>query len=182
VSNDSTQEVALNWVVSGKGRYYIGYIASDLIPYYRESGCIAVEKVFINQVVASDHNTETLPYFDDIRTTSYSTGLNFDIFVYNEYSDLIAYTKKLFSRAIQLSGQINIINTYLTSIRTTGTQRIAKSNADDLLIKLEGYKSETMNVKGLNAYFVDEIKDIKKEIDKLKRGYFAYGFTCNIQQ
>ena len=182
INSNSTQEEILNWICQGVGRYYIGYIATDLMPYSREQNCNFFDNVKIRKVNAPEHTTETKPIYDDIESYSDDIGINFDLFVYKDYTYFIEQNKRLFAKAVQLAGQISVINTYLTSIRTNGTQRIAKGLADELLMKVEGYKSETINIKGLKSYFSGEVKNIQKELNKLKRGYHAYGFGCNIQQ
>lgn len=179
VSGGTTERTALNWIIRERGTYYIGYIAGDLIPYDRMYGKNNIQNVCINQV-RSDTTTETIPM--DIVGDSTCNGVNFDIFVHKDFTELIKDNARMFASAIQIAGQIEVLNQYLTSIRLNRVQRAAKGLADEILVNINGFSSDTVKIKGLSQYYYGEIQSIKKEIDKLNKGYFAHGFICNIQQ
>ena len=179
VTGGTTEHTALNWIIRERGIYYIGYIAGDLIPYDRVYGKNNVQDVEITQV-RSNTSTETIPL--NITGDSTCNGVNFDIFVHKDYTELIKDNARMFASAIQIAGQIEVLNQYLTSIRLNRVQRAAKGLADEILVNINGFSSDTVKIKGLSQYYYGEIQSIKKEIDKLNKGYFAHGFTCNIQQ
>ena len=162
----------LNWVVNDndplyKGVYYLGYLTQGLtvVPYSRrfKSGNVqaCITNLSINTRSFPGHNTETLFDVNGLSGYSNSTGVNPDITVYNDYTDLILNNKFLFAKAIQLDMQIKSMNTYISSLRSNRNQRISEL---DLVIA-------DKQVNKLQKAFEFELKELKLEIEKLKKGF-----------
>ena len=108
-------------------------------------------------------------------------GLNPDITVFDDYTDLIVQNKALFAKAIQIQGQIEVISSYLASINSSAVQRISEAHASKLVVELEGIDSD-VKVVGLRKKLFGEIGRIRKEIKRLKEGYLSYGFQVNTRE
>lgn len=182
----SDQEEELNWTVDStdgdyKGEYYLGFIYDgSLIPFkrdYQDSNFqnnlseLSIERVYVSGATGT-----AIFDLDQVYGLSQNTGINPDITVYSDYTDMILQNKKLFARAIQLQWGIDMMRTYINSIRSNRNERISR---DVILQTLQAIEGSTINnplkVVGLREYLGDEIVKIRKTIEQLKRGYFAYG-------
>jgi hypothetical protein len=186
ISTDHQEEV-LNWVVDNssdtyKGEYYIGYLSDSItvIPFKREWNnanvmtiptCLNIEKI---KVV--NHNTDVLFNLDYLDGMSEDCGLNFDISVYEDFTDFTINNKMLFARAIQLDCIINCIQLYISSLRNNANQTQSAQLYQKLMIELEGTDSDSLvKVKGLKNQFIGEITSIRKEVNKMKKGFQKQG-------
>lgn len=185
------QEVVLDWVLNDtetiyKGEYFIGYIKSDTTtvkPYkrgYENSEVMSyITHLDIEEILVPDHDTEKLfdisksYYLDD------TTGLNLDITVYEDFTDLVIQNRFLFARAIFYSAVINCLQIYMSSLRSNRNERHANELYNKVLLEVEGTRNSdsVISVKGLRAQLSTEITDIKKEITKVKEGYLGNGFN-----
>jgi hypothetical protein len=177
------QEVLLDWEVNNsdttyKGRYYIGYINNDLTvaPYKRDwnSGNVLsqLNYLFIQPVYVINHTTNVLFDLDDVDGLSESNGLNFDITVYDDYTDFVINNKMLFARAIQLDATINCIQLYLSSLRSNANQAHSAQLYEKIMIELEGTTAGSIvRVTGLKNQLLGEITSIRDEIQKLRMGF-----------
>ncbi len=190
----SHQSVDLGWVMDNsgntyKGSYYIGYIGviGGLLPYkrnYKESTVksiiseLTIESVYVPNVI-----TETIW---DMELNQYGVendyGLNPDITVFYDYTDLILRNEKLFSKAIDLAYQIKIINSYLTSTRSNKNERLSAELAEKAVLELNGVieSNSVLNKIGLIPTLRNEIAGIKTQIQKLKDGYFGKKQAINL--
>jgi hypothetical protein len=176
------QEVVLDWVIDNtdttyKGEYYIGYINNSLTvtPYKREwnSGNVLSNPTYlqVERVKVPNHLTTTLFDLDDVDGLSEDSGLNFDISVYEDYTDFIINNKIIFARAIQIEGIIGCIQLYVSSLRSNSTQSQSAQLYEKLMIELKGTGSESIvKVIGLENQLLGEIASIRTEIGKLKKG------------
>jgi len=176
------QEVILDWEINNsdttyKGDYYIGYINSALTvsPYKRDwnAGNVLsqLNYLFIQPVKVINHTTTTLFDLDDVDGLSESNGLNFDITVYDDFTDFVINNKMLFARAIQLDAIIGCIQLYLSSLRSNSNQSQSAQLYEKLMIELKGTANEsTVKVIGLENQLLGEIASIRTEIGKLKKG------------
>jgi hypothetical protein len=99
-------------------------------------------------------------------------GVNPDITVYEDYTDLIVQNEKLFARAIQLDCQINLLSESVASLRSNRNERVSSIYTAQIMAQIEGETGEgNVKVKGLRPQFYGAIGSIKKELDKLKQGY-----------
>lgn len=176
------QEVVLDWILDNsddtyKGDYYIGYNTQDLTvqPYKRdyENGNVmsSFKYLCIEQISVSDWDSEELFDVSTYQGLSEDTGLNFDISVFDDYTDFIINNKSLFARAIQLDCQIQCIQLYLSSLRSNLNQSVSAQMYEKIMIELEGTSTESLiNVKGLKNQLIGEITSIRSEIQKIKVG------------
>jgi hypothetical protein len=179
-----TQEVVLDWVIDNsdityKGNYYLGYIktATTPIPFKRDYqkaremnnfSNLEIEKVQIN-----GHNTETLFDLTLERGLYQDVGINPDITVYKDYTDLIINNEMLFARAIDLEFSIAILREQLNSMRDNINKRNSEDSIKLILAEIEGTGgNNAIRITGLRPTLMGEINFISKEIDKLSRGYF----------
>jgi len=176
------QEVVLDWILDNskdtyKGDYYIGYNTQDLtvLPYRRdyENGNVmsSFKYLCIEQIAVPNHDSETLFDVSTYDGLSEDTGLNFDISVFDDYTDFVINNKQLFARAIQLDCQIQCIQLYLSSLRSNLNQSMSAQLYEKIMIELEGTSSESLiKVKGLKNQLIGEITSIRNEIQKIKIG------------
>lgn len=176
------QEIVLDWTLDNsgttyKGDYYIGYNTDGLTvaPYKRDYENGNVMSIFkylcIEQVYFPGHNTEELFDVSQYHGLSEDTGLNFDISIFDDYTDFVINNKQLFARAIQLDCQIQCIQLYLSSLRSNLNESISAQLYEKIMIELEGTSSESLvKVKGLKNQLIGEITSIRAEINKIKVG------------
>ncbi len=180
------QEVELDWVCDNtgngyKGDYYLGYFKSEcdpsLQPFQRlyRAGMVLAE---VDQMqifrYAFGQFTDPTKAFDLIGFTPYNlyNGVNPDITVYQDYTDLMIQNKKLFARAIQLDCQISLISESIASIRSNRNERISQSYAAQMMVQIEGESGDgNVKVSGLRPQFFGAIGSIRKELNKLREGY-----------
>ena len=177
------QEVQLDWIIDNtdgiyKGEYFIGYFTQGLTvrPFtrdYRESIILSsFTYLDIFTCLAPNHSTPTL--FDLLieEYTSVTTGLNFDITVFEDYTDLIINNDFLFSRAILLDLQINCLSTILASSRSNHNERMGNVTLARILSEIEGQSGQgVMKIEGLRPNLVRRINEISKEIERIEEGY-----------
>lgn len=181
---NTTQIEELNWVVNnaqdaGKGDYLLGYVTnSDLKPFKRDYEASNIKSCFkdlwIQSYQFTDYNANTIPDLRNNDGISDYTGVNADISVFDDYTDLILREERLFAKAIDLQFQINLINTYIASFRSNSKQRISKDLYVDIMSHLEGTNQDVVfKQKGLKHILIGEIVKIRKEIKKIQEGFFG---------
>lgn len=178
------QIVDLDWTLDDtdglyKGEYYYGYNTDGLTvqPFKRDYNNSSIESIisdlWIERVFVKDHNTNTLFDLTTTEGNSLATGLNPDITVYEDYTDLILNNKKLFARAILLDMQIKMIGFNLASIRSNGKQRMGEAMVVRMLQEIDGQSGEgVVKIAGLRPMLIGEVKKLTKEIEALRDGYF----------
>jgi len=181
IGSDHQSEV-LDWVIDNssntyKGDYYIGYNTDGLsvTPYARdyENGNVmsSFKYLCIEQIKVPNHNTEDLFDISTYDGLSEDTGLNFDISVFDDYTDFVINNAYLFARSIQLDCQIQCIQLYLSSLRSNLNQAMSAQLYEKIMIELEGTSEGSMvRVKGLKNQLIGEITSIRNEIQKIKIG------------
>jgi len=184
------QEQELNWTLNDtdglyKGEYFVGYVKGDsfsLSPYkrnYEESEIMSfITHLDIDKIHVPGHSTNTLFDLSKVEFLNESTGLNFDISVYDDFTDLIIQNRFLFARAIHLSSVINCLQIYMASLRSNANERQAHELYQKILLEIEGTRpgDSNISVKGLRPKMISEISNIKDEIKKLSEGYLGNGF------
>ena len=186
-----TQEVVLNWKVDNsgntyKGEYYLGYIktATTPIPYerdYENADLMSpISHLSIDKYQVKGWNTETLFNLNNLDGLSENIGINPDITVYEDYTDLIINNEILFARAIQLDMTIAFLREYSNSLRSNGNERKAQEMTLRILAEIEGQTgTDVLTITGLRPQFLSEISEIAVEINKLKTGYFNNSIRVN---
>lgn len=184
------QEVVLDWVCDNstlgggyKGDYYLGYFTQGMTikPFkreYRESILMAqIDRMTFYKSAFANFTDPTKPF--DLMGFSpyvYYNGINPDITVYEDYTDLIIQNEKLFARAIQLDCQVSMLTESIASIRSNRNERLSGAYTAQLIAQVEGETGENnVKVKGLSAKLAGAIIEIKKEIQKLREDYEGDG-------
>lgn len=192
----------LNWVIDNsgntyKGEYYIGYISNDpnfgtLKPYKRDynnsniQSCIThlnINQYYFEGVVPLGLQYDVpfplgvstlLPDLTTEQSLSECTGLNFDITVYDDFTDLILNNKQLFGYAIYLDFAIKLISIYTASLRSNRNQRISEAQVIRMLQEIEGQDTVgTVRISGLRPQLIGELKRLTNQVRKIKEGYFG---------
>jgi len=103
---------------------------------------------------------------------SETTGMNLDISVYYDYTDVIIQNKFLFADAINLEAAIRMLNQYKSSLRSNKNQRISGANLTEIEVAIEGQTSDKyQKVTGLRPSLGKQLDLIKRKIDTLVMGY-----------
>lgn len=184
----------LNWKIDNsedtyKGDYYLGYLSNDvdlgtLKPYkrdYQNSDIMSVITYMnITRLVFEGATLEELPDLDSDDGLSENIGINPDITVYFDYTELIINNETLFGRAVYLQFAIKCISTYLASLRSNRNERKSEQTVLRLIQEIEGQNTEgAVKIKGLRPQLIGEVNRISKEIERLQDGYFANGITTH---
>jgi hypothetical protein len=191
-TNQSLDLKDSNWVIDYsdvayyKGDFYIGYLANEAIAAgltpikrdYQSANSISVI-TFLNfeRIKVPGVTTAQLWDLEDIESAEECWGLNPDVSVYDDYTDIITQNENLFSRAIQLQGQINALSLILSSRRSNANERLSKEMASRIMAELEGIVGT--NKRGLKSELRQELDTLRKEVKKLSDGYFVNGFALN---
>ena len=187
--------IALNWVVDStmndyKGGYYLVVKANNptqrLQPFKRDYDDsnemnniseIEAEKVVFNSFSITDFVANENV---NVKYVSENVGLNPDITVYEDYTDLILQNSFLFARALQLEYAIHLLMQIATSTRSNRNERMGKDIVSMIMINVNGTTNNTdVNVKGYKSNLYYEIKNIKSEIERLKQNYFTSQLTVD---
>lgn len=185
----STHQVEkLNWKVDNsgdtyKGEYYLGYLSNaaamgTLKPFKRDYENSDIESnithLCLEKFQFVGHTTETLPDLTTEEGLDVSTGLNPDITVYDDFTDMITQNGVLFGLAINLDLQINVLSQYLASLRSSKNERHAERSTLRILQEIEGQNGDGLvKITGLRPQLNRAISRIAKEIEKLQKGYFG---------
>ena len=187
------QEVNLDWTLNDtdgiyKGEYFIGYINAGMLPYkrnYENANYISnITYLDIDPIVVEGHNTVELFNIKDVDyNNDLYNGINLDITVYDDFTDLIAQNKFLFSRAVYLQCVINVLQSYLSSLRSNRNENIAAELYQKIKLEIEGSdsKESPIAIKGLRPQLLGEISQIQNELSKLQKGYFGDGIQVITQ-
>jgi hypothetical protein len=181
VTISSTSQIeTLDWVINNtstgyKGEYYFGYIYDGtLTPFERDYEFSNI----VNDLAELDIQKERVTGATDVSIfdlsqtegLSENTGLNPDITVYDDFTDLVLQNDFLFARAIQLQWGINIMQRYVSTSRSNKDERMVKN----VLAALGGTNDGSdIKVEGLNSLLIKEVTRIRKVIEDLKAGYFG---------
>lgn len=178
------QEEVLDWVVDNtdglyKGDYYIGYLTTGVVPkpYARDYERSDIKRTFthlnIEQMQVPGHAANTLFDLTTDESMTDANGLNLDLIVYDDYTDLIINNEQLFATAIKLDMQINLISIGMASIRSNRNERMSDAIQSKMLVELEGADNGVVKQVGLRTKLNRSIGLIKSEIKKLQEGYFG---------
>lgn len=176
----------LNWVIDNsgdtyKGDYYLGYNKTALTPIpftraYNDSNILSpITGLNVTEVQFVGHATALLFDLEDEEGLSENIGINPDVLTYDDYGDFIKTNQRLFARAIQLQMGIMMINVSTSSLRSNRNQRIGEEVIIRMIQTLDGVDAESGKLKivGLRSQLTGEIKQLKKQIEKLIIGYLG---------
>lgn len=178
------QEEVLNWAVDNsgntyKGEYYLGYVSNGTVkPFERryENASILSLYSYLNiwPVKVPGHTGTKLFDLTIQEGLSEATGLNPDITVYNDYTDLIVQNERLFAPAINFDLQINALTMYLSSLRSNRNERSSERRVMAVLQAIEGQDGEGLvKITGLRQKLAGSLSRIRNEVKKLQDGYFG---------
>jgi len=180
------QEELLDWTCDNtgagyKGDYYLGYFKDECDPslqpfqrLYRAGMVLSeIDRLTIYRYSFAKFTDQTKAFdLQGFTPYIYYNGVNPDITVYEDFTDMIIQNEKLFARAIQLNCQISLISEYIATLRSNRNERLAAQMA----VQIEGESGEgNVKVKGLAPQLKGAISSIQKEIEKLKFGYSGEG-------
>jgi len=166
-----------------KGKYYLLVqipTPERLQPYKRdfEEGNFMnnVKELEIERVVFKDTlDISNFNSYYDI-DTSQNVGINLDITVFNDYTDLIIQNKFLFSKVVQLQTVVTLMMKVATSMRSNRDERQSKELTAMIMTYVNGINANgDFNMKGLNKSIPFEIESLRKEIASIRDGYFGDG-------
>lgn len=181
------QVVELDWICDNsdstyKGDYYIGYLSQDLtvMPFKRQwNGANVMSEITnlcIHKVAFVGHSTEILFDLTTMVGMYEDTGLNLDISVYEDFTDFVINNKNLFARAIYLNMILDCLQLYISSTRKNPSERDATGLVEKMLVEMQGVDSrQGIKVIGIKDHLLGEITTIKKEVEKLQKGFFKKG-------
>lgn len=177
--------IELNWIVDNsgdnyKGEYYLGYVTTGLTiaPFEREFELSNIENfvthLSIQPIEVIGHSGATLFDLKDADNISEATGINPDITVYEDYTDLITQNEHLFAKAVDLSLQISCVSEYIASLRSNRDERKSNTIINRMLAQIEGQDGDDLiKIEGLKPQLFRSITQIQREIKKLGAGYFG---------
>jgi hypothetical protein len=181
------QEVVLDWRIDNssplyKGDLFYGYFTSGvtITPFKREYEAANIKSIItslcIENIKVTAATGSDLFDLDNIEGSDEVWGLNPDITVFYDYTDLILQNKFLFAYAIQLKCQVQALTYYISSLRTNKNDRKASEMMDNIIVELDGRSADTGSSKvGLTDMLIYEIRRVKKEINRLQKGYIHKG-------
>lgn len=184
------QEVDLDWVCDNstagkgyKGDYYLGYFSDGMTvkPFkreYRDASLMCdVAEMFIQRCQFSNFTSLDAAFeLQNLSPYNPYNGINPDITVYEDFTDLIVQNEKLFARAIMIDCQISLLLESVATLRSNATQRISQQYVAQVMAQIEGVSGEVnVNVKGLRPQWFGAIGSIRKEVQKLAIGYEGQG-------
>lgn len=180
LDNGTLQTEVLDWVVDMsdtpyKGTYFLGYyVPAGFVfePYMRNLNDASCMNNITELEIERIENLGTFASLENIDYSSNHNGLNFDITVYEDYTDLIIQNKFLFARVIQLQWVLSILLLTMSSNRSNRNERIAK-DVNAILLAVEGQSGFGMQkVTGLRGQVTGELLRIQEEFDSIINGYF----------
>lgn len=191
IITSGSQEVELNWIVNNTSTYYdgelfFGYISSGLtvLPYIRNYNNSSLKSIInslsIEGIKVVGHTTEEIFDLSLTEGSAECWGLNPDISVYNDFTDLAVNNQRLLAYGITLQAQIKCLEMYLATLRTNATERISNTMINKIVAELDGLNNEDGYKKvGLKTMLSGELQRVRGELQKLKDNYFPEGLTLN---
>lgn len=183
----------LNWVVNStkgdyKGEYYLLISFDGQLTPYKRNYNDANRMNYFSQLEITPVNIPqpvSANIFDPNRALrlAENTGMNPDITVYYDYTDLILQNKHLFWRAIQLQWAVHLMGLCVTSMRSNRDERRAKEILVQMAIYTEGQRGEGRQyIRGARPELKSVITSITEEIEKLTCGYEPDGIYVVTQE
>lgn len=168
------QFVTLNWDYPVNKEYRLGYIASgSLKPYEREYQSNNIPNIFTHirplQIQVPLQVGTTLWDLDDEEGLSEYCGVNLDITIYKDFTELLIQNEQIFANAINLQCVCNIIDFYVASERSNIIERLSADFLARAIVYMNG--QEEPNVVGLTKTIANQVKLIKQAIKRLKDNY-----------
>jgi hypothetical protein len=178
----------LNWKVDNsgdtyKGEYYLGYLSNDidlgtLKPYdrdYNNSDIMSrITHMSVLRLYFPGVTLEELPDLETDEGLDLNLGINPDITVYDDYTDLIIQNEIILQRAIYFQMVIKTYNIYMASLRSNQNERESQRLMLRLVQQIDGQNIDgAAKITGLRPQLLGEVSKAKKEIKKIRAGYFT---------
>lgn len=175
--------VDLNWILDDtdgiyRGEYFFGYRFDGLAlapieREYEQANIMSnITGMYVHSVYAPQALETELFDLEDVDNVSEHWGLNLDISVFKDYTDLLLRNKHIFSNALQQSIQVVVLESFKSTLRSNREQRISDDMMRDILVELNGINTQSYSEGGLKNALESEITRAKQEINKLKTGYY----------
>jgi hypothetical protein len=177
----------LNWKLDNSGSYYggdyyIGYLTDGLTvqPIKRDYNSSNIKSIIthtcLSNINVPNVTTNELFDLDNIDGSAECWGLNLDVSVYNDYTDLVINNERLFAPAIQLQMVVNGIQEYISSSRSNDNQMLSESQLNVIIAQLEGIPDR---ITGIIPTLSKEVESLNMQVNKLIKGMFPKGFELN---
>ena len=174
-ANTATKQL-VNWVLNDYdygGMWYVGYLRSGLTNkaikrnYKQAIFPTVFPEVGIRPVRVLGWDSETM--FDplQLRYEYYTWGMNFNISMYDDYTNIVKNNINRFAKALQLQVCVRVLNMISNTTRSNKSERLSKAYA---MLELDGNRNNP-NM----PYTIGLNRELKKEIDKLKDTYHPKG-------
>jgi hypothetical protein len=132
----------------------------------------------IEPVQFKGYTDETLPDLTIQDGANDDIGINPDITIYDDYTDLIIQNQHLFAKAVQIQMGIDILTGYMSTIRSNKNERRSREMSQKISEAMDNV-DENGNHIGLRNKLLAQLVSVRKEIDKLEGGYFADGLITH---
>ncbi len=165
--------------------YYFGYFQSDLgsVKAIREEGCLNYKTVCFNaRPMITRQNTGEYDF--DRLTRSYTNepyGINLEMSVFEDHTQMIVKKAGLFDEAIGLTASYMIIEQIIYTCRSNANERVLKDELAKVGIQMDlngaAPVSDSPKIKGLNIRIEEELK-------RLRNSFYprAKSLTVNIAE
>lgn len=172
------QVVPLDWYIDMSDNYYKGtfllgftYPEFDYKPFARNYERASCMNNIAELCIRSVQKLGSLNSLEDFENTSDHNGLNFDITVYEDFTDLIVKNARMFAKAIQLQWVTSVLLSAISTNRANREQRVSSDIAKEIYLVVEG--SKEYGVRGLKSYLAGELKRLNEIIHTAQDGYFV---------
>jgi hypothetical protein len=185
VTISSTYQIEdLDWEVNNtmgdyKGEYYLGYIYDgSLVPFKRDYENSdyqnSIAEFAVNKSYVPNSTVTTLGALEQEVYLSENTGINPDITVYDDYTDMILQNESIFAQAIKYEYAIQVMQRYLASTRSNRNERLSKDIIFRTVETIEGSApTSPVNVTGVKELLGKEVSMLRKTIEDMKSAYFG---------
>lgn len=173
---NTAKHTSVNWVMNDLeygGKFYVGYLRSaltgnaikrnfqlaNLATYFKDAN--------IRPIRVPSWNTETMFDPSTIVYESDTWGMNFNISLYNDYTQIVKSNVNRFAKALQLQVCANVVDLISNTVRSNKSERLSKAYA---LMELDGNRN--------NQNFPEHtglISKLGSEVRKLKSTYHPTG-------
>lgn len=155
------------------GKWYVGYLRSALVSkaikrnFQLSNLQTSFPGVSIRPVRVDSWNAETMFDPSVIIYSSDTWGMNFNLSVYKDFTQIILSNLNRFAKALQLQVCVNVVDLISNTVRSNKNERLAKKYA---ILELDGNR----NNPNLPEH-VGLIKQLDREIRRLKETYYPKG-------
>lgn len=173
---NTAKHTSVNWSLNDLeygGKFYIGYLRSALTGkavkrnFQLSNLQTSFSDVCIRPIRVPLWNSETMFDPSTIVYESDTWGMNFNISIYEDYTQIVKSNINRFAKALQLQVCANVVDLISNTVRSNKSERLSKAYA---LLELDGNRNNEMfpEHKGL-------LSKLSSEVRKLKSTYHPTG-------